>query len=67
MTTLIARVTITRDPDTHQWHATCNRCDWTTRGPGRLPVDVAGHAHQRAHVSPDPRDQINALGEVLGR
>lgn len=58
MTTNIARVTITRDPDTHAWTASCNRCDWTTTAPGRLLVDVASHGHQRAHVTPNPGDQI---------
>lgn len=67
MTTLIARVTVTRNPDTQTWAGRCSRCTWTTTGPGRLPVDVASHAHQRMHVTPDPADQVNALDEVLGR
>lgn len=64
MPTNLARVTVSPIEARHGWIATCSRCSWRIVRPSRLMADVAGQAHQREHVIPDPRDQINVLGEL---
>lgn len=59
MTTRIARITVGPHPDGGHT-ATCGRCTWSVRRPTRLLADVAAHAHQRRHVTPDPEDQITS-------
>ncbi|VXB33625.1 hypothetical protein [Nocardioides sp. AX2bis] len=56
------------------WTATCNArdCRWRILRPTRLLADVAGTAHQRDHVTPDPADQVSAvdgfrIDELMGR
>lgn len=61
MATKLAQVRVTRVEAGGGFTARCSACSWSVLRPSRLAADVAGNAHQRQHVTPDPTDQVSEL------